>query len=288
MWFIHQKEKHFITQGFRISAYYLVWHTGVYRCIHNVLTLLVTDSAVSSLELAGDISIHVSFVITGSLLPSPWMLGGQGPASACSTSLATSLWTSSREFWIRVIPRISVRNPDVLILYVLLNFFHHFIHHWQIPGGHSLCPWLESSMKSPKAFSIGGDHSALSRKVYKKNCCAMIKILTLIFHKSYWIWHWNILTLSVNKPTLIVCPTQRWRTSEDECKWFVAIWFILLKQSKTRQWDIEYGVMEHFFLLHIFIHFGLRNTFIQSFVLTFLLPFTRHSFSRQICPTASK
>jgi hypothetical protein len=31
---------------------------------------------------------------------------------------------------------------------------------------------------------------------------------------------------------------RQWRTSEDECKWFIAIWFILLKQSKIRQWDI--------------------------------------------------
>jgi hypothetical protein len=37
---------------------------------------------------------------------------------------------------------------------------------------------------------------------------------------------------------LFVCPTQQWRTSEDECRWFIAIWFILLKQSKIRQWYI--------------------------------------------------
>ncbi len=44
----------------------------------------------------------------------------------------------------------------------------------------------------------------------------------------------------------VVCQTWWWRTSKDECKWFIAIWFILLKQKAsmtmrsryTISWDI--------------------------------------------------
>ncbi len=52
--------------------------------IHNVLTLLATDSAVSHLELRGIFLAHVSSIITRSLLLLS-TLGGPGPVSTCVT-----------------------------------------------------------------------------------------------------------------------------------------------------------------------------------------------------------
>ncbi len=57
-------------------------------------------------------------------------------------------------------------------------------------------------------------------------------------------------------PTLL-CQTWLWHTSEDECKWFIAIWFILLKQSKIGQWDTQircHGTLVMFTYKMVTIH----------------------------------
>jgi hypothetical protein len=54
-----------------------------------------------------------------------------------------------------------------------------------------------------------------------------------------------------------MCPMRQLLTSEDECKWFIAIWFILLKQSKTRWWDIWiwcHGILLLFTYKMVIIH----------------------------------
>ncbi len=59
-------------------------------CVRSVLTLLAAASDMSRLEAAG-ISAHVSSILAGSLVLLPKMLGGPGPAPACSAPLTAPL-----------------------------------------------------------------------------------------------------------------------------------------------------------------------------------------------------
>jgi hypothetical protein len=48
----------------------------------------------------------------------------------------------------------------------------------------------------------------------------------------------------------LMCSMRLGCTSEDECKWFTAIWFILLKQSKTTGKTFDYSDTECCYYLH--------------------------------------
>ncbi len=56
--------------------------------------------------------------------------------------------------------------------------------------------------------------------------------------KLNWITGQYLRLLVPDLNLYLMCQWRQWRTSEDECKWFIAIRLILLKQSKIRQWDI--------------------------------------------------
>jgi hypothetical protein len=59
---------------------------GFITYIYNVLTLLAADSAVSRMEPEGDsFPVHVSFIVTGSLLLPSLKFDLLGPVSACIT-----------------------------------------------------------------------------------------------------------------------------------------------------------------------------------------------------------
>jgi hypothetical protein len=57
--------------------------------------------------------------------------------------------------------------------------------------------------------------------------------------------------------TFFLCTTRACCTSEDECKWFTAIWLILLKQSKNkmvRYWIWCHGILLLFTYKMVIIH----------------------------------
>ncbi len=82
-----------------------------------------------------------------------------------------------------------------------------------------------------------------------------------IYFIEHWLINWfigsSLRVVSSKKVVPEVCQTWRWHTSEDECKWFIAIWFILLQteQNKTMRYsDTVSWILGNIYMQMVAIH----------------------------------